>query len=151
MPKVRITKEFTFEAVHALEGYDGPCKNIHGHSYALSVTVIGDPSLNQDTPKKGMVMDFGDLKRMIKTSIIDPFDHALILQSGAQKESLGMIHGEICDNVIIVGYQPTSENMLIDFAGKIAKLLPSTLKLHSLRLRETGTSYAEWFAEDQVV
>ena len=148
MPKVRITKEFTFEAAHALEGYDGPCKNIHGHSYALSVTVIGDPSLNQDTPKMGMVMDFGDLKRMIKTNIIDPFDHALILQSGTQKDSLG-INGEACSNAIVVGYQPTSENMLIDFAGRIRELLPPMLKLHSLRLRETGTSYAEWFSEDQ--
>ena len=94
-------------------------------------------------------MDFGDLKRIIKKSIIDPFDHALILQSRSQKESLGMNHGELCDNAIIVGYQPTSENMLIEFAGKINEMLPPTLKLHSLRLRETGTSYAEWFAADQ--
>jgi 6-pyruvoyltetrahydropterin/6-carboxytetrahydropterin synthase len=147
MTLIRITKEFRFEAAHALRGYDGPCSNIHGHSYALSVTVIGEPVSDPDSPKKGMVMDFGELKRIIQKSVIDPFDHALILSSGYPDEVLNNTT-EAFSNVIFVEYQPTSENLLIDFASRIRDLLPSGVRLHCLTLRETATSYAEWFAED---
>ena len=147
MTLIRITKEFRFEAAHALKGYDGPCKNIHGHSYELSVTITGIPVSAMDSSKNGMVMDFSDLKKIIKKSVIDPFDHALILSAGYPEDGFSR-SGEPFSNVIIVDYQPTSENLLIDFADRISNLLPSTVRLHSLRLRETSTSYAEWFAED---
>ena len=147
MSVIRITKEFTFEAAHALKGYDGPCRNIHGHSYKLSVTVTGVPIPSADSPKKGMVMDFGDLKKIIKKNIIDPFDHALILGTN-YNEVIKNLPVDACNNMLVVDYQPTSENMLIDFASRITALLPGGIQLHSLRLRETGTSYAEWFAED---
>ena len=147
MTLIRITKEFSFEAAHALKGYDGPCRNIHGHSYKLSVTITGEPVSVMDSPKKGMVIDFSELKRIIKKSIIDPFDHALIL--GADfPEDLFKRSDDAFSNVIFVDYQPTSENLLIDFTTRIKDLLPATVRLHSLRLKETATSYAEWFAED---
>jgi 6-pyruvoyltetrahydropterin/6-carboxytetrahydropterin synthase len=147
MNRIRVTKQFRFEAAHALKGYDGPCRNIHGHSYELSVTVIGSPIQDTKSAKLGMVMDFGDLKRMVKKEIIDPFDHALILNSTVETETL-VPTTEPFTNVKLVSYQPTSENFLIDFAERIQKMLPSSIFLHSLRLRETATSYAEWFAED---
>ena len=70
MNKIRITKHFDFETAHALYGYDGKCKNIHGHSYHLHVTVIGIPIDDDQDPKNGMVMDFGDLKVIVKNEII---------------------------------------------------------------------------------
>jgi 6-pyruvoyltetrahydropterin/6-carboxytetrahydropterin synthase len=147
MTLIRITKEFRFEAAHALQGYDGPCKNIHGHSYKLSVTIVGEPVSDVDSPKKGMVMDFGELKKIIKRSVIDPFDHSFILSSEYPSEDFNR-SGEAFSNVILVGYQPTSENLLIDFAGRIKNLMPPNARLHSLRLRETSSSFAEWFAGD---
>ena len=147
MSLIRITKVFSFEAAHALKGYDGQCKNIHGHSYELSVTIIGNPIREDISPKKGMVMDFGDIKKLIKKNIIDRFDHALILSSDYQ-DGLKDFPQESCENIVFVDYQPTSENLLIDFANRISLLLPGTVRLHSLKLRETGNSYAEWFAED---
>ena len=66
MARIRITKEFKFETAHALMGYDGLCKHIHGHSYELLVTVIGHPIEDESNPKLGMVMDFGDLKKIVK-------------------------------------------------------------------------------------
>jgi 6-pyruvoyltetrahydropterin/6-carboxytetrahydropterin synthase len=147
MSVIRITKEFRFEAAHALKGYDGPCKSIHGHSYQLTVTVSGSPVPGSGSPKAGMVMDFGDLKKIIKTNITDPVDHALILN---REYPIGDVKniGEIFSNVIYVDYQPTSENMLVDFSVRIKNLLPKGVILHSLRLRETANSFAEWFAED---
>lgn len=147
MAIIRITKQFQFEAAHALNDYDGPCKSIHGHSYELSVTVRGTPIRDPGSPKKGMIMDFGDLKKIVKKNIIDQFDHALILFN---QDSVADLHalGEAFSNIVRVEYQPTSENMLQDFAQKIKRLLPEGVTLHSLKLRETANSYAEWFAED---
>ena len=65
--KIRITKQFNFETAHALYGYDGLCKNVHGHSYKLYVTVIGDPIDDTNHKKNGMLIDFSDLKK-IKTA-----------------------------------------------------------------------------------
>jgi 6-pyruvoyltetrahydropterin/6-carboxytetrahydropterin synthase len=147
MNQIRVTKEFRFEAAHALTGYDGPCRNIHGHSYELSVTVTGTPVTDRQSTKLGMVMDFGDLKKIIKKQIVDPFDHALLLNAGLPQEELQQF-GEPFTNIIFLPYQPTSENFLLDFAHRIRELLPRGVLLHSMRLRETASSYAEWFAED---
>jgi len=145
---IRITKEFRFEAAHALKGYDGPCRNIHGHSYELAVTVTGSPINSTASAKYGMVMDFGDLKCLIKDNVIDLFDHALIIHNSLEK--LGAIpQSEPFTNVVYVDYQPTSENMLLDIAARLAGLLPQGIKLHHLLLRETSSSYAEWYASDQ--
>ena len=147
MAIIRITKEFRFEAAHALRGYDGPCKSIHGHSYQLAVTITGTPVEDKDAPKSGMVMDFGDLKKIIKKNIIDLVDHSLILNKDYPAEDVDKIKEVFC-NVVWVDYQPTSENLLADFSQKIIPLLPSGVKLYSLKLRETANSYAEWFAGD---
>ncbi len=147
MSLIRITKEFQFEMAHALMGYDGPCKNIHGHSYKLFVTVIGEPLRDEKSPKHGMVMDFGSLKSIVKVNIIDKFDHFLVLNNKIPRDLYRELHKNY-DNLILVNFQPTTENLLIDFAKVIKQKLPESIKLHSLRLYETSSSYAEWFAED---
>lgn len=147
MAIIRLTKEFSFEAAHALGGYDGPCREIHGHSYRLFVTVKGEPSTDPTNPKQGMVMDFGVLKKIVSEEIISRFDHALVLRSTAD-EALRKLLAEQFDNLVVVDYQPTCENMLDDFSRRISARLPEGVVLHSLRLHETATSYAEWYAED---
>ncbi len=147
MNNIRITKEFSFEMAHALLGYDGPCRNIHGHSYELKVTVVGKPLADRGNPKLGMVMDFGDLKRIVRRTVVDVFDHALVLNSDMPAESIDQLKQNF-EKVTVLPYQPTSELMVIDFADRISKELPSHVKLFSVLLRETGTSYAEWFASD---
>lgn len=147
MAIIRLTKEFSFEAAHALGGYDGPCREIHGHSYRLFVTIKGTPSTDPMNPKQGMVMDFGVLKKIVNEEIISRFDHALVLHTTAD-EGLRRVLAEQFDNVVTVEYQPTCENMLDDFAHRLMKRLPEGVMLHSLRLHETASSYAEWFSED---
>jgi 6-pyruvoyltetrahydropterin/6-carboxytetrahydropterin synthase len=131
---------------HALKGYDGLCRNIHGHSYELLVTIIGIPITDEASTKIGMVMDFGDLKKIVRKCIVDEFDHALVLNRASANEYAS--GAEMFGRTILVDYQPTSENMLIDFAARLKPLMPANVKLHHLLLRETVTSYAEWFAED---
>jgi len=143
--KIRISKEFSFEMAHALDGYDGLCRNVHGHSYQLTVTLSGEPVSDISSPKFGMVMDFGDLKKIVQTSIINRFDHALVVR----QRTIGHCdNNELFSRLVEVDFQPTSENLLIYFASLIRPALPAGVALYSLRLRETGTSYAEWFASD---
>lgn len=149
MNTIRITKQFFFEAAHALYGYDGKCKNIHGHSYNLAVTVIGKPISDEKHVKNGMLIDFGDLKVIVKKEIVDVFDHATLFNKNTPHISLADELIQRDHKVILVDYQPTSEMMLIDFAERIKSKLPKNIKLHSLKLHETGTSYAEWYEEDQ--
>lgn len=148
MSKIRITKQFNFETGHALYGYDGKCKNVHGHSYKLSVTVIGSPITDRSNVKYGMVIDFSDLKKIVKEEIVDQFDHATVFNSTTPHIELANELEQRGHHVILVDYQPTSENMVIDFAQKIKNRLPNNIALYSIKLQETETSFAEWYASD---
>lgn len=148
MSKIRITKQFNFETGHALYGYDGKCKNVHGHSYKLSVTVIGSPITDNSNVKYGMVIDFTDLKKIVKEEIVDVFDHATVFNKNTPHIELANEMLKRGHEILLVEYQPTSENMVIDFAVKIKKRLPNNIQLFSLRLQETESSFAEWFASD---
>jgi 6-pyruvoyltetrahydropterin/6-carboxytetrahydropterin synthase len=148
MSNIRITKQFSFETGHALYGYDGKCKNVHGHSYRLDVTVIGKPISESTNVKFGMVIDFTDLKKIVKEEIVDVFDHATVFNKNTPHVELARELQKRDHNVLLVDYQPTSEMMVIDFADKIQKRLPNNITLHSLKLQETATSYAQWFASD---
>jgi len=148
MSNIRITKQFSFETGHALYGYDGKCKNVHGHSYKLSVTVIGKPITDNSNVKFGMVIDFTDLKKIVKEEIVDQFDHATVFNQNTPHVELAKELSNRGHHVILVDYQPTSENMVVDFAVKIKNRLPADIILHSLKLQETETSFAEWYASD---
>ena len=144
---IRVTKEFNIEMAHALSGYDGRCKNIHGHTYRLFVTIIGKVDDDPKSPKNGMVIDFTLLKSIINKAIIDIFDHSLVLNANSphkelKNNTLGF------ENILLVPYQPTCENLLVDFAERIKSSLPANISLYKLKLSETLTSYAEWYASD---
>ena len=148
MNNIRITKQFSFETGHALYGYDGKCRNVHGHSYKLSVTVIGEPISDTSHVKYGMVIDFGDLKKIVKEEIVTVFDHATVFNKNTPHVELAKELKDRGHNVLLVNYQPTSEMMVIDFADKIKLRLPKNIMLHSLKLQETDSSFAEWYASD---
>ncbi|WP_297627506.1 6-carboxytetrahydropterin synthase [uncultured Rikenella sp.] len=148
MTTIRLTREFSFEMAHALEGYDGLCRHLHGHSYKLFVTVSGTPCDDPQNPKYGMVMDFGDLKRIVNRLVVEPYDHALVLRQTPENLRLLEQVRAKWERVYLVDYQPTCEQMLIRFAGQIAAELPRGVQLAELRLYETEKSHATWRAED---
>ena len=150
MSNIRITKKFSFETGHALYGYDGKCKNVHGHSYKLSVTVIGSPITDLSNVKLGMVIDFTDLKKIVKEEVVDQFDHATVFNQTTPHIELAKELKDRGHHVILVDYQPTSENMIVDFAARIKSRLPEGINLFSLKLQETESSFSEWFASDNV-
>lgn len=143
---IHLTKIFHFEAAHALMGYDGRCRNIHGHSYEMRVTIKGMPIDNPSSPKNGMVMDFGDLKKIVNEEIIDYYDHAFIINDQMPKDFIEEVKRHY-ERIIVLPYQPTTELMLIDFAKKIKKRLPDNVTLVKVMLKETEGSFAEWMEE----
>jgi 6-pyruvoyltetrahydropterin/6-carboxytetrahydropterin synthase len=149
MKKIRVTKVFTFDMAHALFGYDGPCKNIHGHTYRLSVTLIGEQILEENNPKEGMVIDFTDFKRIVKENVIDIFDHTLVLKNDTPHSKIKGLSDNF-ERIIYSSYQPSCENLLLDMLDRIQNHLPSNVEIKNVRLEETPTSYAEWFKEDNL-
>jgi 6-pyruvoyltetrahydropterin/6-carboxytetrahydropterin synthase len=142
---IRITKEFKFEMAHALHGYDGLCKNIHGHSYKLWVTIRGEVRQEKGHEKDGMVMDFDVLKSIVKPAIIDKYDHSLVLNAKSPHADIDL---SAFEKVFYLPYQPTSENIVMDIANFIQGKLPNGIELYKVILSETATSFAEWNIED---
>ncbi len=132
---------------HALYGYDGPCKNIHGHTYKLSVTLKGKTISKSGHPKDGMVMDFSDFKKIVTSNVIEIFDHSLVLNQHSPHATLPELRNNF-EKINYVPYQPSCENLIIDFLNRIRIHLPSHIILNSIKLEETPTSFAEWFMED---
>lgn len=147
---IRVTKIFTFDMAHALFGYDGPCKNIHGHTYELSVTLKGKVLQENNHPKDGMVIDFTDFKRIIKTEIIDVFDHALVLNANSSHAHLKGLDEQF-EKINYVPYQPSCENLVVDFLQRIQHKFSSNIEITTIKLFETPTSYAEWNLNDNLV
>ena len=134
-----LTKHFTLEMAHALLGYEGLCKNIHGHSYQLEVTVVGEAVAGAP---EGMMMDFHALKEVVQTAVVDIFDHSLVLSDQADAELIKVLQKNF-ERVRVTPFQPTTENLLAYFAQRISPLLPRGVKLYSLRLHETVSSCGE--------
>ncbi|WP_321370575.1 6-carboxytetrahydropterin synthase [uncultured Draconibacterium sp.] len=147
MAKIRVTKKFHFEMAHVLYEYDGLCRNIHGHTYNMEVTLLGEIREEKGHPKDGMVIDFGKLKKLVKDKIVNVYDHSLVVSKiYADKNQKHLL--KTTERLIVHDFQPTSENMCVYFAGVLQQELPENVSLYSIRLYETATSYAEWFADD---
>lgn len=109
---------------------------------------MGEPCRDINNPKYGMVMDFTDLKAIVNRLIVNRYDHALVLRQTAQSEALIAAMREKWDRIEITTYQPTCENMIIDFVGMLQKELPSHVELVELKLYETEKSSATWRKSD---
>lgn len=142
---IRITKEFKFEMAHALHGYDGLCKNIHGHSYRLWVQIKGQTRNISGDTKDGMVIDFSDLKKIVKENVVLKYDHSLVLNANSPHSKIDL---SAFEKVYYLPFQPTSENLVAYFSEIIQEKLPKHIQLVKLILSETATSYAEWNIED---
>lgn len=137
-----VTKLFTFDLAHALFNHDGPCKNIHGHTYELTITISGPVLHKPGDPKDGMVMDFTELKEIVREHILSKYDHSLVLNR--HSEEARTLPTTYAGNLILMDLQPTCENLLLEFVKVLKRVLPPRVILSAVRLRETPTSWAEW-------
>jgi len=146
---ILITKKLDLDMAHALDNYNGKCRFIHGHTFHFSVTLKGSILNDDSDPKNGMVMDFGELKAILKEEIADHFDHSLILKDTSPYAIITKISTE---RINLLPFQPTCENLLLHFIEKVRNRLPENIVLHSATLQETPSNIAEWqYAESLVL
>jgi 6-pyruvoyltetrahydropterin/6-carboxytetrahydropterin synthase len=119
---ISITRIFFFESAHYLPDHEHKCKNLHGHSYKLEVTVEGD--LSSSGSSNGMVMDFGRLKKIVQQQIVDRLDHTLLN-----------------DSLPSAFHPPTAENMCRYAAQQLQAM---GVNVTHIRLWETAASHADW-------
>ncbi len=137
---ISVTKIFRFETAHAIHEYEGLCKNIHGHSYELHVTVSSCSNHNL-LSEKGFVIDFKDLKSIVKTNVIEYFDHQIIL---SEKYIENHSNLKELENLAIWKMEPSAENIVLFIKNKISSCFDKEVKLIKLKLYETADSFAEW-------
>jgi 6-pyruvoyltetrahydropterin/6-carboxytetrahydropterin synthase len=94
-----------------------------------------------------MVLDFGDLKKLVREAVVDRLDHALMV-SGQAPAATVESYRQHFSNVIVSPYQPTCENLVADIAATLTGKTPAGTWLHSVKLYETATAYAEWHQSD---
>lgn len=138
---LKVAKEFSFDMAHLLDGHDGKCQNLHGHTYKLQVIVSGETEDNG--AKKGMVIDFADLKRAVNELIISPMDHAFIYDQSSERETkIAQLLQQLNSKTFALPMRSTAENL----AQFIFQRLQENVgfHLHSIRLWETPTSFAEY-------
>jgi 6-pyruvoyltetrahydropterin/6-carboxytetrahydropterin synthase len=145
---ILITKKLNLDMAHALDNYDGKCKFIHGHTFHFSVTLKGFIINEENNPKNGMVMDFGELKTILKEEIGDKFDHSLVLKDTSPYRVISEVNA---DRINLLPFQPTCENLLVYFIEKVRSRLPNDIELHSASLQETPSNIAEWQYSDSLV
>lgn len=131
-----ITKIFGFEAAHTISSHNGLCKNIHGHSYQLHITITGEISQDND-----MLIDFKDLKTMVNKQVIEPLDHALILKVNEQNKAA---FDHSTHKIYWLPYEPTAERLVMLIKEKLMQSLPDHLDIVQIKLYETNTSFATW-------
>lgn len=102
-----------FDSAHFLAGYEGKCSNIHGHRWTVEVKIRGE-ELQSSGTKRGMLIDFGDLKKAVR-GLADSFDHALIYETGSLRSSTLAALNEEGFRLIEVGFRPTAENFARHF------------------------------------
>ena len=142
---LQLTKIFYFEMAHAIHGYSGACKNIHGHSYELHVTVSSGEDDKGFIPTPGFIIDFKELKKLVISNVIETFDHKLVLSEDYLAKNPGVRSQE---NLFIFEAEPTAENLLIYIQRILRAKIPTTTKLAELKLYETKDSYATLINND---
>ena len=147
---IAITRRLEFDAGHRLPNHKSQCRNVHGHRYALEITLSSEVIHEVGAADDGMVMDFGDIKRIANEKLIDLWDHAFLVHSAdtVMVDFLAAISGH---KTVILDVVPTAEN-LAQAAFAILKdayhdRFGHVLALTRVRLYETPNCWADAFAE----
>jgi 6-pyruvoyltetrahydropterin/6-carboxytetrahydropterin synthase len=146
---VAITRRFEFDAGHRLPNHKSQCRNIHGHRYALEITLSSDVIHEEGAADDGMVMDFSDIKRVANEKLVDLWDHAFLVHRGdkVMVDFLQTISGH---KTVVLDVVPTAEN-LVEVAFRILKdayrdRFGHVLTLTRVRLYETPNCWADAIA-----
>ncbi|MBL6686393.1 MAG: 6-carboxytetrahydropterin synthase QueD [Methylophilaceae bacterium] len=145
---MEITTRMEFDAGHRIPSHKSSCKNLHGHRYAIEVTVKGDIIDEEQKSDFGMVMDFKDAKELIRQTIVTPWDHAFIVYE-KDHEVINFLATLKDHKTVIFPKVPTAENMALVAMEKLKKVFYDNYKTMiipiKVRLYETPNNWAEAF------
>ena len=132
-----------FDSAHFLAGYNGKCANIHGHRWKLEVVISSD-KLQQSGEKRGMLIDFGDLKKAVRAAA-DSFDHTLIYERGSLRPATLSALRDEGFSLTEVEFRPTAENLARHFYALFAA---EGLPIHSVTVYETPENCAVYEGDE---
>lgn len=136
---ITVTKTVKFDAAHVLTNHDGLCKNLHGHTYRVDISVAQD-----EADESGMVIDFKDLKRIATSVICDVFDHAFIYNRESEGErEIAAVVGKYAMRTVELPFRSTAENLARHFYSMLKERVPG---LSAVKVWETADSCAEFTA-----
>lgn len=145
---ISITRRLEFDSGHRIPNHDGQCRHLHGHRYAIEVTLTGEVADHPGKADDGMVLDFGDIKLLTNQYIVEPWDHAFLVA----KEDVGLVNflNSIPNHkTVVMEHVPTVENLanaaFIVLEPVFSEAFGGRLQLSSLRLYETPNCWADIF------
>jgi len=143
---MQITTRLEFDAGHRIPSHKSQCRNLHGHRYAIEITLTGDIIMQEGASENGMLMDFSDVKAIARQAVVDPWDHAFIVYKG-DTEVLTFLNGFPNHKTVVMETVPTAENMAAEafriLNGCYTDLYGNHLRLVQVRLYETPNSWAD--------
>jgi 6-pyruvoyltetrahydropterin/6-carboxytetrahydropterin synthase len=144
--QISITRRLEFDSGHRIPNHDGQCKHLHGHRYAIEVTLIGEVAHHPGKADDGMVLDFGDIKKFTNQYIVDVWDHAFLVAK-EDVHLVAFLESIPGHKTVVMDHVPTVEN-LANTAFNIlqpifAKVFGGRLELSALRLYETPNCWAD--------
>jgi len=107
---MQITTRLEFDAGHRIPSHKSQCRNLHGHRYAIEITLSGDIIQKEGASEDGMVMDFSDVKAIARRAVADVWDHAFLVYKD-DMEVLNFLNGLPNHKTVIMDSVPTAENM----------------------------------------
>jgi 6-pyruvoyltetrahydropterin/6-carboxytetrahydropterin synthase len=143
---MQITRRLEFDAGHRIPNHNSQCRHLHGHRYAIEITLSGEVVTTEGVSEQGMVMDFTDVKRIAKEQVVDAWDHAFIVYRNDKTvlEFLATLPGH---KTVVLDVVPTAENLarvafdLLD--GAYQDTYGNHLRLERVRLFETPNNWAD--------
>jgi 6-pyruvoyltetrahydropterin/6-carboxytetrahydropterin synthase len=149
---IKVTKEFSFDCAHMLAGHEGLCKNLHGHTYKIEVTVKRPDNMALTIPSgpaEGMIIDFKELKN-IANELFDQLDHAFVYNKETKdpvEKTIAVLLEDNGRKTYAMDCRPTAENMAHHFATELSSALTARFihaEISSVKVWETPTSFAEF-------
>ncbi len=149
---MQITRRLEFDAGHRIPNHASQCKHLHGHRYAIEITLSGEIITAEGASEQGMVMDFSDVKRIAKEQVVDAWDHAFLVYKG-DKVVLDFLNTVPGHKTVVLNAVPTAENLaLIAFTilnGAYRDTYGNHLRLERVRIYETPNNWADHVRQDQ--
>jgi 6-pyruvoyltetrahydropterin/6-carboxytetrahydropterin synthase len=143
---MQITTRLEFDAGHRIPSHKSQCKNLHGHRYAIEITLSGDIIKSENSSENGMVMDFSDVKSIAKSAVVEPWDHAFLVYQH-DTEVLNFLNSLPNHKTVVFPTVPTAENMAAEafriLKSKYQDTYSNHLKLEKVRLYETPNNWAD--------